>query len=455
MGNKSWKSSPVFISEEILIEILLRLPVKSLIRFSCVSKSWRDVIRSSSFITNHLSKNMTRYSNRYLIANYPVDPSTVEPDLCQYNLYSSETFEQFLKLEHPLWTTIGRFEQCLRLKCSLSTASRCVIYGSSNGLLCISDSDVVTQSPICIWNPSIRKFKILPQPTLYHLDHYCFDTVLSFGFHPVLKDYKVVMLQCFDVVEEGDLDVKIALGVQVYTFSTNSWKMNEVMRLDWDWKPCAKCAVLNGISYWLAEEVSAEASVFRILSFDTGNEEFEHFRVPDAIANVDGGLYIEVYKDSICLLEVDYCSCEDDDGGHIYVWLLQEQTFNLLQTIVLPSSGTCIPLGFTMDNQLLVEVLEDDDDNYQLALFVPESKQLLRTPILLPVHTRSQVHTYNESLVLLDDERVSSVRPKNSTSLRLATLSRLGTKQVETIGARRRALILWNSHLTRHHGGNH
>ncbi|KAL6133793.1 hypothetical protein ACLB2K_066026 [Fragaria x ananassa] len=41
--------------EDVIAEILARLPVKSLKRFRCVCKSWRDLISHSYFVKEHLS----------------------------------------------------------------------------------------------------------------------------------------------------------------------------------------------------------------------------------------------------------------------------------------------------------------------------------------------------------------------------------------------------------------
>ncbi|XP_054793006.1 putative F-box protein At5g62060 [Prosopis cineraria] len=43
-----------FLPDDIIINILKRLPVKSLIRFQCVSKDWKNLIKTPFFIQDHL-----------------------------------------------------------------------------------------------------------------------------------------------------------------------------------------------------------------------------------------------------------------------------------------------------------------------------------------------------------------------------------------------------------------
>ncbi|KAI8010643.1 putative F-box protein [Camellia lanceoleosa] len=85
-----------FIPEEVWIEILARLPMKSLLRFRSVCKSWYYLITNPSFITTHLNRTKSNHSHKLLIKfNYE------NRDRC-FSLTDDETFcNEFAKLEYP------------------------------------------------------------------------------------------------------------------------------------------------------------------------------------------------------------------------------------------------------------------------------------------------------------------------------------------------------------------
>nr|ABH03469.1 truncated S haplotype-specific F-box protein 1' [Prunus cerasus] len=67
--------------KEILIDILVRLPTKSLVRFLCTCKSWSDFIGSSSFVSTHLDRNVTKHAHVYLLClHHPNFECHVDPD---------------------------------------------------------------------------------------------------------------------------------------------------------------------------------------------------------------------------------------------------------------------------------------------------------------------------------------------------------------------------------------
>nr|BAF42767.1 S haplotype-specific F-box protein 1 [Prunus persica] len=314
--------------KEILIDILVRLPAKSLLRFLCTCKSWSDLIGSSSFVSMHLHRNVRKHAHVYLLClHHPNVRRQVDPDdpyvkqEFQWSLFSNETFEEYFKLSHPL-----------------GSPEYFVIYGSSNGLVCISDEILNFDSPIHIWNPSVRKFRTIPMSTNTNIK---FSYVaLQFGFHPRINDYKAVRMMRTN---------KNALAVEVYSLRTDSWKMIEAIP---PWLKCTwqhlKGTFFGGVSYHIIQK----GPIFSIVSFDSGSEEFEEFIAPDAICR-PFALCIDVYKEQICLLFRFY-SCADEDMAKNDLWVLDEKRWKQLCPFIYPldSYGT---IGISIDNELLLE----------------------------------------------------------------------------------------------------
>ncbi|PKI58010.1 hypothetical protein CRG98_021590 [Punica granatum] len=56
MEKSSSQSSNTFLPQEIIWDILLRLPVRSLCRFRCVSTLWRSIISDPQFVSSHFAR---------------------------------------------------------------------------------------------------------------------------------------------------------------------------------------------------------------------------------------------------------------------------------------------------------------------------------------------------------------------------------------------------------------
>ncbi|XP_057502702.1 F-box protein At5g18160-like [Actinidia eriantha] len=159
-----------YIPNDLLIEVLARLPVNSLIRFKSVCKSWYSLITSPIFINKQLNHSKTN-TDELLIRLY-----TATDKKEHYLLFhDDEKFgDEYSELEFPFRIKFGYFR----------------IVGSCNGLLCLCD-DYFRDSPdIILWNPSIRKSVTLPIPYKPQCPHMF---VLGFGAHPTTHEYKVFM----------------------------------------------------------------------------------------------------------------------------------------------------------------------------------------------------------------------------------------------------------------------
>jgi len=126
----------VDLPPEILAEILSRLPVKSLFRFRSTSKSLKSLIDSQKFINLHLKNTLN------------------------FNLILCHNYTNFYQLRFPNLTTPIPLNHPFTRR----NSKNIVLLGSCNGLLAISNSEFVFSNPkeITFWNPTIRKYRIIP-----------------------------------------------------------------------------------------------------------------------------------------------------------------------------------------------------------------------------------------------------------------------------------------------------
>uniref|UniRef100_A0A7N0VC38 F-box domain-containing protein n=1 Tax=Kalanchoe fedtschenkoi TaxID=63787 RepID=A0A7N0VC38_KALFE len=88
------------LPEDLIFEILLLLPVTSLIRFKCVSKRWKEIISNPEFSYLQYSK-ISR--NRYLVdimATVWQEPLQTHPGY-QNNMQSDGTTTSVSATPHP------------------------------------------------------------------------------------------------------------------------------------------------------------------------------------------------------------------------------------------------------------------------------------------------------------------------------------------------------------------
>ena len=167
-----------------MLQILCRLPVKSLIRFRCVSKIWNSLITTSAFIDSHLTQSLSLPSNsNKLIVSRGDFRTKVEyyEFIHDDNNDSDSSFHQFQNVEFPLSSYFN-------------------LIGSVNGLFCLCEKE-----RIILWNPCIRKFITLPKTNS--------AVINGFGFDARTNDYKVVSIA-----------PKPRPLVEVYSLKEGAWR---------------------------------------------------------------------------------------------------------------------------------------------------------------------------------------------------------------------------------------
>ncbi|KAK6156411.1 hypothetical protein DH2020_010659 [Rehmannia glutinosa] len=256
--------------EEIIEEILSRLPVKSLLKFRCVSKSWRSLIGSKRFIKTHLQNSTNNASfTHHRIVFLDSYPQTLRHASLRSLL--NEPVIDTLAFDYPMYT----LDDPIRL------------VGCCDGLISI----LMGQRQFFLWNPSTRTYKALPD--------------VDEGFkHPYVT-------QCGFGFDESNSDYK-AVG-KIYSLKTNSWKT--LMGLDVDSFVEEGGKLVSGKLHW-ERKSDLNNRIWDIVSFDLKSEVYGIVDQP----NYREGKYhpsLGVLGGCICVL-CDYKKiCVD-------VWVMKE-----------------------------------------------------------------------------------------------------------------------------------
>ncbi|KAJ9701334.1 hypothetical protein PVL29_006608 [Vitis rotundifolia] len=135
-----------YIPEVIMVDILSRLPVKSLLRFRCVCKAWCTLISRPQFVETHL---------------------------------------------HDLAVD-------LELHLGISNKRTATVLDSCNGLLCVIDCfygfySLKPPQKLILWNPSTRQCNHIPCPSFVGYQ----NCMYSFFYDPDSDDYKINGIDIF------------------------------------------------------------------------------------------------------------------------------------------------------------------------------------------------------------------------------------------------------------------
>ncbi|MCI07584.1 F-box/kelch-repeat protein, partial [Trifolium medium] len=135
------EASAIFLPEELIAEVLSFLPVKSLTRLKCVSKSCNTLISDRKFINLHLN----RFSQK-------ADHTLVSADI----YFSNGSFVPFTTI-HMLENPPNNITTVL--KYPHSQLDSYVVVGSCNGLLCLCGHFFVNEYHgwlFRFWNPATQ-----------------------------------------------------------------------------------------------------------------------------------------------------------------------------------------------------------------------------------------------------------------------------------------------------------
>ncbi|KAK3012251.1 hypothetical protein RJ639_011238 [Escallonia herrerae] len=190
------------------------------------------------------------------------------------------------------------------------------VVGSCNGLLCIADS--LYSDAVYIYNPFISNCKQLP--TSKHSQQG--ETILGFGFHPMINEYKVVKMvypkNAFNW-RRPTLGFSPLLSSQseihVFTLGSKTWRSIGKILYALEHRSSSEAPLVNGRLHWLTQPVSFD--VRKIISFDLADEKFQELSIPDCAGSRHRNYALAVLGRSLAL--VVYCSNGDSE-----IWVMKE-----------------------------------------------------------------------------------------------------------------------------------
>ncbi|XP_076948097.1 F-box/kelch-repeat protein At3g23880-like [Bidens hawaiensis] len=248
--SKKTKTLHSTLPKDIAVEILLKLPVKSVLRCKSVCKSWYSLISDPQFVKSHLAIS-TRSNNHYRqhrLIIFGIKGRMIKTYNPHDVLYDN-SINSALELDHPYkHMTLNYFWFGL------------LYVGCCNGLLCMA----IEKDVLIIWNPSTRKSYILP-PTGYRKIELGYVRY-GFGYQESTDDYKVVELsrRLEDITKQETM-------VRIYSLKNGNWKeigaFPHGLRLD-DFGPSSFC---NGALHWIAGK---DLGTRIIVSLDLANETY-------------------------------------------------------------------------------------------------------------------------------------------------------------------------------------
>ncbi|MED6219912.1 hypothetical protein PIB30_040192 [Stylosanthes scabra] len=321
---------PATIPLDVVAIILLKLPVKCLLRFKCTCKCWNELSSDPQFAKDHLQASASDPNRNRFLVMYKVILENNEPQSSLRDYPLSSVFEGSI-------ATTANSPRNL-FPCSENVTN--FLCGSCDGMFCMTST-----TPNCpiVCNPSTGKFKQLPRvgPGI--------TFTYGFGYYRVSYTYKVVAI----------LNGRI-LGADhfVYTLGTDdddSWRRIHGLPSCFFKDNSGK--FVDGTLNWLAFDGDDKRF---IVSLDLGTEQNQTLMLPP-VGRIHAGVQFlcsTVLKGSLCIV----ADCQVDAD----YWVMKEHG-NADSWTLLFRISYCVT-GFPLFLKIYMAPICVSDDGDQLLV---------------------------------------------------------------------------------------
>ncbi|XP_062170528.1 F-box/kelch-repeat protein At3g23880-like [Alnus glutinosa] len=402
-----------YFPNEIISDILLRLPVKSLMRFIGVNKAWFSIINSPTFAFTHLARTNRSHDNhndRLLLLT--VSCKAKEEPKGRRRYITTAVTAGLGKQVTEQDQSIKSFDENIELSFSYKNLKHFEVVGSCNGLVLLKRY----VNTLVLWNPLLGKFVTLPKPgNSGYNESWLRSTGWEFGFDLRKNDCKVVKIVC---LENNIGSAKVDSLVQVFSLRTGCWRsfrvgvpacqlthrglppvINGPLHRFIDRRPQP---FINGAIHWLASSQIGNPIFHRrtlVLSFDISNEILREIMLPKKKIAFSSPpvLSISVYGKSLAVFVASSASLGS-------LWVMREYGAVKSWTEVLMGRPLPKPLGFTTSDEVLWKT-----DSGDVASYHPKRPKVLNHRV-----DDEGIHcfagSYVESLVLLNESDLATKR---------------------------------------------
>ncbi|CAN0927168.1 F-box/kelch-repeat protein At3g06240 [Linum grandiflorum] len=399
------------IPEEIVLEIMTRLPAKAILRFKSVCKSLCRQLSDPSFIQMHLHRTIAKGNTSVLLRHIAPEEKRSyewEKKRTRVDVTVDEMGNQTVT-----YATTRHFEENFDIRSSTNFQDVIckpqlpvhwrrrftIVVGSSHGIVCIVENDddsddFRSNKDLALWNPATTELKLLPK--LANGRTHSYVAALGFTYNLVLNDYQVVSIIISESTESD-------FETQVLSVSTNHWReVDDARSLTCTFHDFVSNASVGGNLHWLASDVD-DGILWHahIVYLDTTKDKFGTIEYPSICAGRKLEAVLQSYclgsdrKESLLLFLHDtrfIIGCD--------VWFMQEygNASSWTRLYVVPLTAMMKPIGnyHGPECETLVGRLEDDHEEGYLYACCPRPILSVRR---LGVRTPTCIFGHMETLV--------------------------------------------------------
>ncbi|KAK7355366.1 hypothetical protein VNO80_14621 [Phaseolus coccineus] len=281
------------LPEELMMEILSRVPVKDLMRFRCTSKWMSHLVLDRAFVKLHLQRCSKNTNILLTIGDYESNET----------IYSATSCSLQSLLQNPSST----------IDYSHRFNHNYIVLGVCNGLVCLQDShrgDDFEDFWVRFWNPSTRLMSEDSPRVRIHSRDSC---IFGFGYDDWSDTYQVVLLN----------NKSQKMEVSVHSLGDSCWR--NIISCDALATLSLYGACVCGTVNWLTLPRSSGSCLWKnvtmnelkIFSYDVKNEKCNYLSMPDVHCEVPPDMpVIEVLKGCLYL--------SHRQGTRLLVWTMRE-----------------------------------------------------------------------------------------------------------------------------------